>query len=145
MQRNGDGFVMIGSLTCPHRPFIRFLFVDFQPPMVARSFDESVIGRDKQADPRKARKQSRTLAGFLPTVRYLPAVALVSYLIHDAQWMYHQTTRPPFSYRGLTPHKTHAMPGVPIACTGAAVSSRFWSQSQLPPPRDAGRSALKHR
>ena len=61
------------------------------------------------------RRLRTSLAGFLPTVRYLSAVALVSYLIHAVQWMYHQSARPPFSYRGLAPHKTHAMPGVPKA------------------------------
>ncbi len=30
MRMNEDGFVMIGSLTCPHRPCIRFLFVASQ-------------------------------------------------------------------------------------------------------------------
>ncbi|APZ95699.1 hypothetical protein Fuma_05358 [Fuerstiella marisgermanici] len=46
MRMNEDGFVMIGSLTCPHRPCIRFLFVEFQPPMVARSFDENAADDD---------------------------------------------------------------------------------------------------
>ena len=30
MQMNEDGFVMFGSLACPHRPSIEFLFVTSQ-------------------------------------------------------------------------------------------------------------------
>jgi len=30
MRLNEDGFVMVGSLTCPHRPFIEFLSVASQ-------------------------------------------------------------------------------------------------------------------
>ena len=30
MRMNEDGFVMFGSLTCPHRPSIEFLFVTSQ-------------------------------------------------------------------------------------------------------------------
>ena len=30
MRMNEDGFVMVGSLACPHRPSIGFLFVTSQ-------------------------------------------------------------------------------------------------------------------
>jgi hypothetical protein len=46
MRMNEDGFVRFGSLTCPHRPCIEFLSVTFQPPMVARSFDENATDDD---------------------------------------------------------------------------------------------------
>ena len=46
MRMNEDGFVMLGSLACSHRPCIEFLFVTSQPPMVARSFDENAADDD---------------------------------------------------------------------------------------------------
>ena len=67
--------------TCLHRPCIRFLFVDFQPPMVARSFDESVIGGEKQADTYAHTRRLPPHGSFPP--RSCPRLALDSCCVQD--------------------------------------------------------------
>jgi len=85
MWMNENGFVMVGPLACPHRPCIKFLSVTSQFWDVA-SFPRPVA-------PTQLQVSSTLTIGV--TVGILPTLSLS------------------FSYRGLSPHRLIAMPGVP--------------------------------
>ena len=60
----------------------------------------------------------RGFAGFLPTVRHLPAVAFALYFDGAVYTWYTASRQFPFSYRGLAPHKFTPMTGVPVNPSG---------------------------
>jgi hypothetical protein len=72
---------MLGPLTCSHRPCIGFLFglVNRESGLAALTRMRLTTILCQLAD---------TFAGFLPTARCLPAVALVSYLVDRSHSWY---------------------------------------------------------
>ena len=72
-----------------------------------------------------------TFAGFLSTVRYLPAVALVSYLFDRSHSWYAAFLKIFVLVQGTgfpketAPHKSYAMTGVPMRCTPSLRAAVF--------------------
>ncbi len=102
MRTNEDGFVKLGTLADPHRPCIEFLYVASQfwrecgrRRMECR-LNERIRRLPSHGRPQLPSPSTLSIGG---TVGILPS------------------SRPSFSYKGLSPYKLNAMPGVPMRCT----------------------------